>query len=103
MALETKAVLSKNLLTAISTKGTAGALAFCNERAITLTDSIALNLNTGIKRVSDKNRNARLHYKRGISACVNFYDEELPKNYADKIFKPPDSSTKSSISYKGIR
>jgi hypothetical protein len=54
----TKAVLGKNLLSAIKTKGTAEALSFCNERAVVLTDSMSLEHNTRVKRVSDKNRNA---------------------------------------------
>lgn len=57
IALATKAVLGKNLLNAIKTKGTDQALSFCNERAIPLTDSMAVELDAKIKRVSDKNRN----------------------------------------------
>lgn len=57
IVLAAQAVLSNNLLTAIQSSGTDGALAFCNERAIPLTDSISLALNAEIKRVSDKNRN----------------------------------------------
>ncbi|MCV9385384.1 c-type heme family protein [Reichenbachiella ulvae] len=57
LAQSTKAVLGKNLLTAIKTKGTDQALAFCNERAIALTDSMSNELNAKIKRVSDQNRN----------------------------------------------
>ena len=57
LALSTKAVLGKNLLNAIKTKGTADALTFCNERAIHLTDSMSAELNATIKRVSDFNRN----------------------------------------------
>ncbi|MCB0841256.1 MAG: DUF3365 domain-containing protein [Bacteroidetes bacterium] len=56
-AMATKAVLGKNLLNAINTKGTEGALAFCNEKAIPLTDSMQNQLSISIKRVSDKNRN----------------------------------------------
>ena len=57
LALSTKAVLGKNLLSAIREKGTDGALQFCSDRAITLTDSMALALDAKIKRVSDQNRN----------------------------------------------
>jgi mono/diheme cytochrome c family protein len=56
-AMATKAVLGKNLLNAIQTKGTEGALSFCNEQAYHLTDSMSTALNANIKRVSDKNRN----------------------------------------------
>jgi mono/diheme cytochrome c family protein len=57
IALSAKSILGKNLLTAINTKGVADALLFCNERAIPLTDSMAVALGAGLKRVSDKNRN----------------------------------------------
>ena len=56
-AMQTKSVLGKNLLGAIKTKGTEGALAFCNTRAYPLTDSMAQVLDVHIKRVSDRPRN----------------------------------------------
>lgn len=58
-AMATKAVLGKNLMQAIQTKGTVGAMGFCNERAYPLTDSMAKHLGVYIKRVSDKNRNPK--------------------------------------------
>lgn len=58
IATETQAVLAKNLMGAINKGGTEYALGFCNTNAITLTDSMAHALNAGIKRVSDKPRNA---------------------------------------------
>ena len=57
LALSTKGVLGKNLLQAIKSKGSAGALEFCNTRAIPITDSMSMHLNAEIKRVSDRNRN----------------------------------------------
>jgi mono/diheme cytochrome c family protein len=57
IALSAKAILGKNLLSAINTKGVSEALLFCNERAIPLTDSMAVALGASLKRVSDKNRN----------------------------------------------
>ncbi|XMO87046.1 DUF3365 domain-containing protein [Algibacter sp. AS12] len=57
-ALTTKAVLGKNLMGTIQKKGTLEALAFCNERAYPLTDSMAVVHNATIKRVSDKPRNS---------------------------------------------
>ena len=56
-ALKTKGVLGKNLLNAIKTKGTEGAVGFCNTRAIHLTDSMAQALHASVRRVSDKPRN----------------------------------------------
>ncbi len=57
IALKTKAVLGKNLLTAINSQGTEHAVSFCATQAIPLTDSTAIALNAKIKRVSDKVRN----------------------------------------------
>ncbi len=57
-ALTTKAQLGKNLMAAIQQKGTAGAVDFCNIRALPLTDSMAQVHGVQIKRVSDKPRNS---------------------------------------------
>ena len=56
-ALSTKAVLGRNLLGTIQKEGTIAALKFCNEKAYSLTDSMAVYHNATIKRVSDKPRN----------------------------------------------
>jgi mono/diheme cytochrome c family protein len=58
-AMMAKSVLGKNLLDAINTKGVDEALAFCNLKAIPLTDSVATAQKVGIKRVSDKPRNPK--------------------------------------------
>ncbi len=57
LALQTKSSLAKYLVAAISEKGTAGAVEFCNTKAIPITDSMSIALNAKIKRVSDKPRN----------------------------------------------
>lgn len=57
IAMKTKSVLGSNLLQAINSEGTEGALSFCSTRAIPLTDSMTVALNATVKRVSDKNRN----------------------------------------------
>lgn len=56
-ALATKKEFGKNLMGAIQKEGTENALAFCNQQAIPLTDSMSVHFNATIKRVSDKNRN----------------------------------------------
>ena len=56
-ALATKAVLGKNLMGAIQSKGTMHAMEFCNVQAMPLTDSMSIHYNAKIRRVSDKNRN----------------------------------------------
>lgn len=58
-ALQTKAILGKNLMGAIKDKGTLHALEFCNTRAYPLTDSMATALQAHIKRVSDQPRNPK--------------------------------------------
>jgi len=57
-AMNTKAVLGKNLIVAIKNKGTEEAVAFCNTRAFNIVDSAGVALNTKIRRVSDFPRNA---------------------------------------------
>ena len=58
-AMRTKSTLGKNLLGAIQKGGSAYAVGFCNERAVTLTDSMAMELSVQIKRVSDQPRNSQ--------------------------------------------
>lgn len=57
-AMGTKAILGKNLMNAIQTKGAEHAVEFCNIKAITLTDSMSIEFGSKIKRVSDKPRNS---------------------------------------------
>lgn len=56
-ALNTKAILGKNLMGQINANGTDAALEFCNTKAIHFTDSMSIAQGVKIKRVSDKNRN----------------------------------------------
>lgn len=56
-AISTKSQLGKNLMGAIQSKGTEGAVAFCNTKAMPITDSMSILNNATIKRVSDKARN----------------------------------------------
>lgn len=57
LAIQTKSSLANYLITAISEKGSEGAVEFCNTKAIPITDSMSLVLDAKIKRVSDKPRN----------------------------------------------
>jgi len=50
-------VLLSNVMLATKAGGPGHAVAFCNERAIALTDSLALKYNCRIQRISDKYRN----------------------------------------------
>ncbi len=58
-AMQTQSVLASNLINAINTQGTVYALAFCSEKVYPLTDSMALELDVKLKRVSDKPRNSK--------------------------------------------
>ena len=50
-------VLMSNVVQAIETRGVTGAVAFCNERAIPLTDSVSESTGCIIWRLSNRNRN----------------------------------------------
>ncbi|MDG2178935.1 MAG: DUF3365 domain-containing protein [Algibacter sp.] len=79
-ALATKAVLGKNLMGTIQTKGTLEALAFCNEKAYPLTDSMALVHNAAIKRVSDKPRNPKNKANTEELAHINTFKQVVLNN-----------------------
>ena len=89
IAMQTKSVLGKNLLHAISKNGTENALSFCSTKAIPLTDSIALILNTKIKRVSDKNRNPNNQASAQELAYIKKSKDLIAKNLPVK----PELST----------
>lgn len=59
LALKTKSILGKNLTKAIKEYGPEGAISFCNEKALFLTDSMARELHAKIKRVTNKPRNSQ--------------------------------------------
>ncbi|SFR77241.1 Tll0287-like domain-containing protein [Maribacter stanieri] len=58
-AQKTQTVLGKNLMLQLQKGGPVDAVAFCNEKAYPLTDSIAAIYNAKIKRVTDKPRNPK--------------------------------------------
>ena len=76
-AMATKAILGKNLMHAIKTKGTAGALEFCNTRAIPLTDSMAKAQGVSISRVSDKPRNPNNEANGHLAEQLELYKASL--------------------------
>ena len=57
IALSTKKVLGRNLMSAMKNEGPLHALEFCNVQALPLTDSMSRVHNVTIQRVSNKNRN----------------------------------------------
>ncbi|SNY95304.1 c-type heme family protein [Flagellimonas pacifica] len=76
-ALGTKKVLGKNLMGTIQTKGVDAALAFCNERAYTLTDSMSVHFNAKIKRVSDKPRNSKNKANKTELGYIEAFKEQV--------------------------
>jgi cytochrome c553 len=95
-ALDTKALLGKNLMGAIQNEGTLAALQFCNIQAMPLTDSMAVQYNANIKRVSDKNRNP--------NNLANTYEKQLIKQYAEDIqngvsLKPVVVENKTNVNF----
>ena len=83
-ANSTQAVLGKNLMKAINEKGAEDALAFCNEKAYPLTDSMAQVLKVSIKRVSDKPRNKNNLANGNEAAHIKAFKETLSKGERPK-------------------
>lgn len=79
IAGEAKAVLGKNLLSAIQQKDAAYAVEFCNTRAYPLTDSVAALYQARIKRVSDKPRNTMNRANETELAYILELKEKLAK------------------------
>jgi cytochrome c551/c552 len=94
LASATKGVLGKNLLTAINTFGTEGAIEFCNTRAIPITDSMSTALNATIKRVSDKARNSNNNANEQELAYIKEAKKSLEKG--EKI-KPKMTELKDNV------
>lgn len=57
LALQAQQALMSQVAAAIGARGPAGAVGFCNERALPLTDSLAMHHRVGLKRLSDRARN----------------------------------------------
>lgn len=79
LAIQTKSSLAKYLVAALSEKGTAGAVEFCNTKAIPITDSMSIVLNTKIKRVSDKPRNLHNSANEAELAFIKKWKEAKAK------------------------
>ena len=77
IANQTKSQLGKNLLKAIQKYGTAGAVDFCNTRAIPITDSMSSLEHVKITRISDKNRNPLNKANRLEIEIINNFKSKL--------------------------
>lgn len=93
-ALATKAVLGKNLFEAINSKGTEGALDFCNIKAMPLTDSMSTVRQVQIKRVSDKPRNPKNEANKTELAYIEKAKIEMTQG---KIAQPQVIEKKNKI------
>lgn len=76
-AKSTKYVLGKNLLNAINTYGTAGAISFCNTKALALTDSMADQFDVRIHRVTDRPRNPKNQATPILLHTIEAYKHQL--------------------------
>ena len=85
LALSSKKVLGKNLMSAINQQGSAYAVKFCNIKANHLIDSMSNALNAKIKRVSDKPRNA--------NANANPRELEIIQKYKKMILNGEEIAT----------
>ncbi len=97
VSVRAQQVLLKNLMTAIQQKGTAHAVAFCNEKAMILNDSLSEKFGVKIQRISAKNRNrANAANKKERMILDEF---ETNANLDHKVVK----SSKGNVFYKPIR
>jgi cytochrome c553 len=79
MALSTKSQLGSNLMGAIKSKGTEGALTFCNVAAMPLTDSMSQVHQAVITRVSDKPRNPDNQANETELAHIAYFKAQVSK------------------------
>lgn len=79
-AQTTQKVLGKNLMLNIQKNGPLGAVAFCNEKAYPLTDSMAIVHHAKIKRVSDKPRNQNNKASKKELEYIEFFKSKINNN-----------------------
>ena len=78
----TKSHLVTNLMKAIATYGTAGAVEFCNVHAMTLTDSIASLQDARIRRVTDRPRNKANQANEAELTYINLLKSKTERHEA---------------------
>lgn len=79
-AQNTQKILGKNLMQAMEKGGPAYALAFCNTKAMPLTDSMAVYHKVKISRVSDKPRNPNNKASSEQENVISTFKEQLVSN-----------------------
>ncbi|SIR22964.1 Tll0287-like domain-containing protein [Maribacter ulvicola] len=79
-AQSTQKVLGKNLMASLQKSGAVGAVEFCNEKAYPLTDSMAVEHNAKIRRVSDKPRNTNNQANKEELEYIEFFKSKINNN-----------------------
>lgn len=95
-AMAAKTALGKNLVKAISEKGTLGAIEFCNARASALTDSISVMNNAVIRRLSDKPRNPKNRANKEELGYITYFKKLIA---AGKEPKPVVIRDKNEVDF----
>ncbi len=96
IATKTKQALAKNLIGTIQKEGTVAALKFCNVEAYPITDSMGVELNAEIKRVSDRPRNAKNKASQEESGYITLFQNKINdgENYEPIIKKLSQGKTR---------
>lgn len=97
-AMATQKILGKNLMHALGTKGADGAIEFCSEKAIVLTDSSANDLKVSIQRVSDKPRNQENHANKAELQIIQAYKNQIAEGLKLEPQKFTDTDGAASYS-----
>lgn len=93
----TKANLGKNLMAAIKTQGTEGAVSFCNVHALSITDSMRQEMGVeSIERVSDQARNPKNKASAEEIEYINTFKQQLEKG---EEFSPVLNDLEESLVY----
>ena len=92
-AQSTQKVLGKNLMSNIQKNGVVAAVEFCNEKAYSLTDSMAIIHNAKIRRVTDKPRNLENQANEKELEYIEYFKSKIN----NKEFYEPILTTENGI------
>lgn len=99
ISLQAQQTLIKNLLGAIQKGGTDYAVAFCNEKAMPLTDSLSKKYRVEIQRISAKNRNPKNVASLFDKKMLALFASTAVPSLKDTLINTP----KSYVYYKPIK
>ncbi|HTO17192.1 MAG TPA: DUF3365 domain-containing protein [Edaphocola sp.] len=102
IANQTQTMLMANVANAIKSKGVAGAVDFCNEKAIPLTDSFSEKYHVFIQRLSDKNRNEQNAIQTELDQSIWEEMSQLLKDTALAAKHIVKSTDEGTYYYKAI-